>query len=43
MNIIDEIYYETHEESLMEAYQDYLMENNLTENDVSFFEFRELI
>ena len=39
MSIYDEIYYETHEEELKEQYQDYLIENGLTEEDFTLLDF----
>lgn len=40
MTVEDEIYYETHEEELLELYRDYLEENGLTENEFSLADFR---
>ena len=40
MSIDEEIYYESHEEELLELYQDYLIENGLTEAEFTLADFR---
>lgn len=40
MSIEDEIYFELHSEELREEYQDYLIENDLSEAEFSFADFR---
>lgn len=43
MSIADEIYYETHEEDLIEAWRDYLTENGITEDELSLADFRDMV
>ena len=43
MNIFDELYFETNEESLIEAYQDFLTENGFTESEFPLQEFRDMM
>ena len=40
MSICEEIYFETHEEELRELYEDYLIENVLTEAEFTLEDFR---
>lgn len=39
MSVADEIYYQTHELTLRESYEDYLTENSMTSDECSFFDF----